>query len=52
MRTITYINYGGNCEQAFRCYEQHPGGKIMALVRHSEQPNTSNVPAGWEDAVL
>ena len=39
MRMITYVNYGGNCEQAFRFYEQHLGGKITAFVRHREQPN-------------
>ena len=52
MRMITYVNYGGNCEQAFRFYEQNLGAKITALVRHSEQPNPQNVPAGWENAVL
>ena len=52
MRLITYLNYGGNCERAFRFYEQHLGGKIVALVRHSEQPNAQNVPAGWGNAVL
>jgi len=49
---VTYLNYGGNCEPAFRFYEQHLGGKIMALVRHADQPNPQNVPAGWEHAVL
>jgi len=52
MRMITYLNYGGNCEQAFRFYEQHLGGKITAVVRHREQPDPKNVPAGWENAVL
>ena len=27
MQMHTYLNYGGNCEQAFRFYEQHLGGK-------------------------
>ena len=52
MRMITYLNYGGNCEQAFRFYEQHLGGKIVSLVRHRDQPNPQNVPAGWGDKVL
>ena len=38
MRLHTYLNYGGNCEQAFRSYEQHLGGKITMLMRHSENP--------------
>ena len=29
MQLHTYLNYGGNCEQAFRFYEQHLGGKVM-----------------------
>ncbi len=25
MKLHTYLNYGGNCEQAFRFYEKHLG---------------------------
>src|SRR4030095_8053984 len=48
----TYLNYGGNCEQAFKFYEQHLGGKITMLMRHGEQPGAGNVPAEWKNAVL
>jgi PhnB protein len=34
----TYLNFGGNCEQAFKFYEQHLGGKITMLMHHGEQP--------------
>jgi PhnB protein len=46
-----YLNYRGNCEEAFRFYEQHLGGRITGLVRHGEQPNP-NIPADWKNAVL
>ena len=46
MRLDIYLNYFGNCEQAFRFYEQHLGGTITGIVRHREQPNP-NVPADW-----
>jgi PhnB protein len=52
MKLLTYLNYGGNCRQAFEFYEKHLGGKITMLTTHSEQPDTSKVPAGWKDAVL
>jgi PhnB protein len=52
MQLHTYLNYGGNCEQAFRFYEQHLGGKITMMMKHGEQPNPVNVPQGWKDAVL
>jgi len=48
----TYLNYGGNCEEAFTFYAQHLGGTIQMLMRHGEQPDPKNVPPGWEKAVL
>jgi PhnB protein len=48
----TYLNYGGNCEQAFRFYEQHLGGKITFLMRHGEAPEPTPAPDGWKNAVL
>jgi PhnB protein len=48
----TYLNYGGNCEEAFKFYEQHLGGTITMLMRHGEQPDAQNVPADWARAVL
>jgi PhnB protein len=52
VRIHTYLNYGGNCEQAFRFYEQHLGGKITFLMRHSETPDANNIPPGWGNAIL
>ena len=52
MQLNTYLNYGGNCEQAFRFYEEHLGGKVTMLMRHGEQPNASNVAPEWKNAVL
>jgi PhnB protein len=47
-----YLNYGGNCRQAFEFYEQHLGGKITAMMTHDQQPDPSNVPPGHKDAIL
>ena len=52
MELHTYLNYGGNCEQAFRFYEQHLGGKVTMLMRHGDQPNPSSVSPDRKDAVL
>lgn len=47
MKVRTYLNYGGNCEQAFRFYERHLGGKITALMTHGQVPGAPpNPPAG------
>ena len=51
MRLDVYVNYRGNCEEAFRFYEAHLGGRITGLLRHGEQPNP-HIPSDWRDKVL
>jgi PhnB protein len=52
MKVYTYLNYGGNCRQAFEFYAEHLGARITMLSTHAEQPNASGVPPEWKDAVL
>ena len=52
MKLLTYLNYGGNCRQAFEFYARHLGGKITMLMTHGELPDPSKVSPGWKDAVL
>jgi PhnB protein len=52
MKLYTYLNYGGNCREAFQFYEEHLGGKITALMTHGEQPNAQNVPPERRNDVM
>lgn len=52
MKLYTYLNYGGNCRQAFEFYAEHLGGKIASLATHGDVPNPESVPADWRNAVL
>jgi PhnB protein len=52
MKLDVYLNYAGNCQQAFRFYEKHLGGKITMMMTHGEQPDQANVPANWKHAIL
>ena len=52
MQLHTYLNFGGNCEQAFTFYEQQLGGKITMLMRHGEQPGPGQVPPEWNGKVM
>jgi PhnB protein len=52
MKLNTYLNFGGNCEQAFRFYEKHLGGKILMMTTHGDMPDPSKVPANWKKAIL
>ncbi len=52
MHLNTYLNYPGNCEDAFKFYEQHLGGKIVFLMRHGEQEGPGQVAPEWNGKVL
>ncbi len=45
-----YVNYPGHCEEAFRFYEQHLGGKITMITTHQVLP--PGFPKEWKEAVL
>ena len=45
-----YVNYPGHCEEAFRFYEQHLGGKINTISYHQQPP--PNFPKDWKQPVL
>lgn len=51
MKVRTYLNYGGNCQEAFRFYEQHLGAKITAMMLQGQMPGAP-VPPGLENAVM
>ena len=52
MKPDIYVNYAGKCEEAFRFYEQHLGGKITMMTTHDDQPNQANVPPNGKKAIL
>jgi PhnB protein len=51
MQLDVYVNYRGVCEEAFRFYEQHLGGRLTGIVRHGDQPNP-NIPVDWSGKIL
>lgn len=44
MKLYTHLNFGGNCEEAFRFYEKHLGGKITMMMKASELPPQVKAP--------
>ena len=38
MKLYTQLNFGGNCEEAFRFYEQNLGGQITMVMHQSQMP--------------
>lgn len=51
MRLYTHLNFGGNCEEAFRFYEKHLGGTITMMMKASQLPPDVK-PPGSLDAVI
>ena len=51
MHLDIYLNYPGNCEEAFRFYERELGAKVLSIQRHSEAPG-STMPPEWMSKVL
>jgi PhnB protein len=52
MKLYTYVNFAGNCAEAFRFYEKHLGATVGMMMRHGEAPDQSRVSSEMKDAVL
>ena len=52
MQLHTYLNYGGNCEEAFGFYERHLQGTITTMMKHGDAPGPQNPGPEWAGKVL
>ena len=52
MKLHPYLNYGGNCAEAFRFYEENLGGKINFMMTFAQMPDPKQIPPGLENGVL
>src|ERR1700683_5470956 len=51
MKLHTYLNYGGNCAEAFRFYEKHLGEKITSMMTFGQQPETAKAHPELKDQI-
>jgi PhnB protein len=53
MNVNPYLNFGGNCEEAFQFYVKNLGATGLRIMRWSEMPDAAkHTPPGFEKAVL
>jgi len=52
MQLTTYLSFKGDCEAAFRFYEQNLGGQLGSIFRYGGSPMWDQVPADWSDKVM
>ncbi|HEV2561822.1 MAG TPA: VOC family protein [Rhizomicrobium sp.] len=52
MQINPYLNFNGNCEEAFKFYEKTLGGKIVMMMPHEGTPAEAHVPAEWRKKIM
>ena len=52
MRVSPYLSFDGQCEAAFRFYEQCLGGQLGPIFRYAGSPMADQAPADWQDKVM
>jgi PhnB protein len=52
MQMTPYLSFKGDCEAAFKFYEQSLGGQLGAIFRYERTPVAGHVPADWSDKIM
>jgi PhnB protein len=52
MKLTSYLTFNGQCEAAFKFYEQCFGGKIVTMLTNGESPIASQMPAESHNKIL
>jgi PhnB protein len=52
MQMNPYLSFKGECEAAFKFYEQCLGGRLATIFRYDGTPMARDVPADWSGKVM
>ena len=52
MQMSVYLSFKGDCEAAFKVYEQCLGAKPGGIFRYAGSPMADQAPADWGDKVM
>ena len=52
MQVNPYLSFKGQCEAAFKLYEQCLGAQVGTIFRYAGTPMADQVPADWQDKVM
>lgn len=52
MQMNPYLSFKGECEAAFKFYEQCLGGRLGKIFRYGGSPMAGDVPPEWSDRVM
>ena len=52
MQLNAYLPFDGQCEAAFKFYEECLGGKIERMFAYAGTPAEEQVPPEWRDKIM
>lgn len=52
MHLNPYLNFNGDCKEAFTFYAKTLGGNIEAMMPHAGTPAAEHAPPEWQDKIL
>lgn len=52
MSVSIFLNFPGNCAEAFRFYEQHLGAKLGNMLSYGSSPMADEFPQHWQDKII
>ena len=52
MQVNPYLLFNGQCEAAFKFYEELLGGTIEVLFRYEGSPMAEHIPADWRNKIM
>jgi PhnB protein len=52
MKLNSHLTFSGQCEIAFKFYEECLGGEIEAMIPHEGTPIAKDVPESWRKKIL
>lgn len=52
MKVSAHLTFGGQCEAAFRFYEQCLGGAIVTMLTYGDSPMAEQVPLEWRGKIV
>ena|ERR1700733_2466616 len=52
MRLNPHLQFDGQCESAFKFYEQCLGGRIVVMMTYGESPGGEQMQAEWRKRIL
>jgi PhnB protein len=52
MQLNPYLSFNGQCEAAFKFYQQCLGGKIVTMLTYGDSPMAEQVSSEWRNRIL